>query len=56
MAAGNKGEQVYEQLRQDILNGILSPGRSLSAIDVGARFSASRTPMYCQRCRSRTLR
>ncbi|MFC0450121.1 GntR family transcriptional regulator [Rhodococcus jostii] len=45
MAAGSKGEQVYEQLRQDILNGILSPGQSLSAIDVGARFSASRTPV-----------
>ncbi|TQC43766.1 GntR family transcriptional regulator [Rhodococcus sp. WS4] len=45
MAAGNKGEQVYEQLRQDILNGVLSPGQSLSAIDVGTRFSASRTPV-----------
>ncbi|WP_009478275.1 GntR family transcriptional regulator [Rhodococcus sp. JVH1] len=45
MTGGSKSEQVYEQLKQDILNGSLFPGQSLSAIDVGARFSASRTPV-----------
>ena len=37
MTGGSKSEQVYEQLRQDILNGSLSPGQSLSAIVVAAR-------------------
>ncbi|CAG7597695.1 GntR family transcriptional regulator [Rhodococcus opacus] len=45
MARESKSEQVYVQLKQDILNGTLSPGQSLSAIDVGTRFSASRTPV-----------
>ncbi|MDV7087206.1 GntR family transcriptional regulator [Rhodococcus sp. IEGM 248] len=45
MAGESKSELVYVQLKQDILNGTLSPGQSLSAIDVGTRFSASRTPV-----------
>ncbi|MBV6761354.1 GntR family transcriptional regulator [Rhodococcus opacus] len=45
MAGESKSEQVYGQLRADILNGVLSPGQSLSALDVGARYSASRTPV-----------
>ncbi|MFF2112009.1 GntR family transcriptional regulator [Rhodococcus koreensis] len=45
MAGESKSEQVYGQLRADILNGVLSPGQSLSALDVGSRFSASRTPV-----------
>ena len=45
MAGESKSEQVYGQLRADILNGVLSPGQSLSALDVGSRYSASRTPV-----------
>ena len=45
MAGESKSEQVYGQLRANILNGVLSPGQSLSALDVGARYSASRTPV-----------
>ncbi|MEN0138578.1 MAG: GntR family transcriptional regulator [Rhodococcus sp. (in: high G+C Gram-positive bacteria)] len=45
MAGESKSEQVYGQLKADILNGILSPGQSLSAIDVGSRYAASRTPV-----------
>ena len=45
MAGESKSELVYVQLKQDILNGTLSPGQSLSAIHVGTRFSASRTPV-----------
>ncbi|MDF3305545.1 GntR family transcriptional regulator [Rhodococcus sp. T2V] len=45
MAGESKSEQVYGQLRADILNGVLSPGQSLSALDVGSRYAASRTPV-----------
>ncbi|MGW4477543.1 GntR family transcriptional regulator [Rhodococcus triatomae] len=40
-----KSDQVYEGLRQDILTGALRPGESLSAVAVGTRFDASRTPV-----------
>ncbi len=43
--AGNKGDQIYDQLRSDILKGALAPGSSLSALGVAERFSASRTPV-----------
>ncbi|MFC9363113.1 GntR family transcriptional regulator [Rhodococcus sp. NPDC057014] len=45
MAADNKSEQVYAQLRESILDGTLRPGESLSVISIGERFSASRTPV-----------
>lgn len=41
----SKSDHVFEQLKQDILTGALRPGESLSAINVGRRFDASRTPV-----------
>jgi DNA-binding GntR family transcriptional regulator len=45
MAADNKSDYVYGQIRQDILTGALRPGESLSVIGIGERFNASRTPI-----------
>lgn len=40
-----KSDQVYAALRDEILNGELRPGESLSVLGVADRFGASRTPV-----------
>jgi DNA-binding GntR family transcriptional regulator len=41
----SKSDQVYTALRDEILNGQLRPGESLSVLGVAERFGASRTPV-----------
>lgn len=43
--AESKGDRIYEQLKADILAGVLRPGESLSALGIADRFVASRTPV-----------
>lgn len=45
MARDSKSDQIYAQLRDDILTGSLRPGESLGVLGVADRFSASRTPV-----------
>ena len=45
VARDSKSEQVYTQLREEILSGELRPGQSLSVLGMGERFAASRTPV-----------
>lgn len=45
MARDSKADQVYSTLRDEILNGALRPGESLSVLKVADRFGASRTPV-----------
>lgn len=45
MARDNKADHVYSKLRDEILNGRLKPGDSLSVLKVADRFGASRTPV-----------
>lgn len=41
----NRGEMVYEVLRQEILDLVLKPGQSIAENDLCERFSVSRTPV-----------
>lgn len=45
VARDSKADQVYSTLRDEILNGRLRPGDSLSVLKVAERFGASRTPV-----------
>jgi len=45
MARDSKADQVYLALREEILDGTLRPGDSLSVLKVADRFGASRTPV-----------
>lgn len=45
MARDNKAAQVYGSLRDEILDGTLRPGESLSVLKIAERFGASRTPV-----------
>lgn len=45
MARDNKAAQVYGSLRDEILDGRLRPGESLSVLKIAERFGASRTPV-----------
>ena len=45
MARDSKADQVYAALREEILDGTLRPGDSLSVLKVADRFGASRTPV-----------
>ena len=45
MARDSKADQVYSALREEILDGTLRPGDSLSVLKVADRFGASRTPV-----------
>ena len=45
MARDSKSDQVYTQLRDEILAGELRPGESLSVLGMAERFGASRTPV-----------
>ncbi|KWX19850.1 GntR family transcriptional regulator [Mycolicibacterium wolinskyi] len=45
MGRDSKADQVYSALRDEILNGRLKPGESLSVLKVAERFGASRTPV-----------
>ena len=45
MARDSKADQMYSVLRDEILNGVLRPGESLSVLKVADRFGASRTPV-----------
>lgn len=45
MAGVGKSDRVYEQLKAEITSGEIAPGASLSAIAMGERFDASRTPI-----------
>lgn len=45
MARDSKADQTYSALREEILNGRLRPGDSLSVLKVAERFGASRTPV-----------
>lgn len=45
MARDSKADQMYSALREEILDGTLRPGDSLSVLKVADRFGASRTPV-----------
>ncbi len=38
------GTQVYEELRAEIIRGVVEPGENLTEIEVAGRFGVSRTP------------
>lgn len=45
MAGDSKSDRVYAQLKAEIMSGQIAPGASLSAIAIGDRLEASRTPV-----------
>ena len=53
----NRGELVYETLKQEILDLRLKPGQMISENDICERFGVSRTPVRdaLRLCRSRDL-
>jgi DNA-binding GntR family transcriptional regulator len=41
-----RGEEVYDVLRSDLLNGVLRPGTKLRMVELARRFSASQTVVH----------